>query len=52
MLNLKDLMVGLGFILAILIFLVHKIRARSEHKQKIIEMKNNRKKKKKKLKKY
>ena len=32
MFNLKALMVGLGFLLAILIFLVHKIRARFEHK--------------------
>jgi len=45
MFNLKDLMVGFGFILAIIIFLVHKIRARSAHKKKIQEMKNRRKRK-------
>ena len=43
MLNLKDLMVGFGFILAIIIFLVHKIRARAAHKKKIRDMKNRRK---------
>jgi hypothetical protein len=48
MLNLKALMVGLGFILAILILLIHKIRARSVHKKKMAEMKNRRKKGKKK----
>jgi hypothetical protein len=46
MLNLKDLMVGFGFILAILIFLVNRIKARTAHKKKIIEMKNHRKRKK------
>jgi hypothetical protein len=44
MLNLKALMVGFGFILAILIFLIHKIRVRSIHKKKMAEMKNRRKK--------
>lgn len=43
MLNLKALMVGFGFILAILIFLIHKIRG-SIHKKKMAEMKNRRKK--------
>ena len=47
MLNLKALMVGFGFLLAIIIFLVHKIRARSAHKKKIAEMKNRRKRNKK-----
>ncbi len=43
MINLKALTVGLGFILVVLIFLIHKIRERSLHKKKIIEMKNRRK---------
>jgi len=36
MINLKDLMVGFGFVLAIIIFIVHKIRARSAHKKKLL----------------
>jgi len=51
MINLKALMVGFGFVLAIIIFTVHKIRARSAHKKKIIEMKNRRKRNKRKNKK-
>jgi len=51
MINLKDLMVGFGFILAIIIFIVHKIRARSAHRKKIIAMKNRRKRNKRKNKK-
>jgi hypothetical protein len=43
MINLKALTVGFGFIIAIIIFLVHKIRVRSEHKKKILERKNRRK---------
>ena len=45
MLNLKDIMVGFGFILAIIIFLVHKIRVRAAHKKKIMDIKNRRKRK-------
>jgi heme exporter protein D len=48
MLNLKALMVGFGFLLAIIIFLVHKIKARSAHKKKIAETKNRRNRNKKK----
>lgn len=44
MLNLKALMVGFGFIIAILIFLIHKIRVRYIHKKKMAEMKKRRKK--------
>jgi hypothetical protein len=43
MINLKALTVGFGFILVLLIFSIHKIRERSAHKKKIIEMKNRRK---------
>ena len=43
MINLKALMVGFGFVLAIILFIAHKIRARSAHKKKIAEMKNRRK---------
>ena len=43
MINLKAFTVGFGFILAVIIFLIHKIRERSAHKKKIIEMKNRRK---------
>ena len=45
MINLKALMVGFGFVLAIIIFIIHKIRAKSAHKKKIAEMKNRKKKK-------
>jgi hypothetical protein len=45
MINLKDLTVGFGFIIAVIIFLVHKIKVRSAHKKKILERKNRRKRK-------
>ncbi len=45
MINLKALTVGFGFVLAIIIFIIHKIRERFAHKKKIIEMKNRTKKK-------
>jgi len=51
MINLKALMVGFGFVLAIIIFIIHKIRARSAHKKKIAAMKNRRKRNKRKNKK-
>jgi hypothetical protein len=47
MINLKAFIVGLGFLLAILIFVVHKLRLRAAHKKRIAEIKNRRKKKKK-----
>lgn len=43
MINLKDLMVGFGFVLIVLIFIIQKIRIRSAHKKKIIEIKEKRK---------
>ena len=43
MINLKAFTVGFGFILAVIIFSIHKIRERSAHKKKLIEMKNRRK---------
>ncbi len=43
MINLKAFTVGFGFILAVIIFSIHKLRARSTNKKKIIEMKNRRK---------
>jgi hypothetical protein len=45
MINLKALMAGFGFLIAIIIFLIHKIRTRSAHKKKISERKKRRKKK-------
>jgi hypothetical protein len=45
MINLKALMIGFGFVLAILIFVLHKIRERSARKEKMVQMKNRRKKK-------
>jgi hypothetical protein len=44
MINLKALMVGFGFVLAILVFVLHRIRERSARKKKIVQMKNRRKK--------
>ncbi len=51
MVDLKAFTVGLGFILAVIIYSVHRIKLRSEHKKKIAEIKNRRKKNKKKRKK-
>jgi hypothetical protein len=47
MINFKDYLVGFGFILVVVIFLLQKIRVRREKKQEIQRKKNQRKSRKK-----
>ena len=45
MINLKSLLVGFGFLLALLIYIMHKIRIRSANKERAAKIKNRKKKK-------
>jgi hypothetical protein len=45
MINLKTLLVGIGFLLAVLIYIIHKIRVRSINKEKAAKIRNRKKKK-------
>jgi len=45
MLNLKALLVGFGFLLAIIIYIMHKIRVISANKERAAKIKNRKKKK-------
>ena len=49
MINLKTLLVGIGFLLAVLIYIIHKIRLRSTNKERTAKIKNRKKKKSKKM---
>jgi Na+-transporting methylmalonyl-CoA/oxaloacetate decarboxylase gamma subunit len=45
MINIKTLLVGIGFLLAVLIYIIHKIRLISANKERIAKIKNRKKKK-------
>jgi len=45
MINLKTLFVGFGFFLAVLIYIIHKMKIRSNRKKRTEKIKNRRKKK-------
>jgi Na+-transporting methylmalonyl-CoA/oxaloacetate decarboxylase gamma subunit len=45
MINIKTLLVGIGFLLAVLIYIIHKIRLISANKERTAKIKNRKKKK-------
>lgn len=45
MINLKTLLVGFGFLLAVVVYMIHKLRIRSTNKERTEKIKKRKKKK-------